>query len=412
MSDLQIALIFLGIIIVLAVIVYNWRQEKNLHNKISNDFIVPQKDVLVETTAILDADQTTLAQPSNVSQTDATDHVVTGLEEAAVDAAKAAIELEMQENAQQVVIADDQQDAASLTEEAVAEDALTTSKEAIALPKEVHMAVDLIALLTAKEPIKEPIKVQRLLALQQEKLLAIGALTMLYGADETDNWHRIDEALGQPIHVRKIVCSLQLADRRGPVDQSVINKFQFAVDAIGAELDADVDWLGEHDPVQRAIDLDAFCMNVDQLVSVHLMQGATPIHGTKFKGLAEANDMQLADGNFYCFDEKNKAQVLYRLVNADEQPFTAESLRLNIVRGATFQIEVPKLDNCEQTFNRVILVAQQMATSVGAQLVDDNRRPLGASQIEKIRQQLKVIHSSMVERDIMPGGSVSQRLFS
>jgi FtsZ-interacting cell division protein ZipA len=73
---------------------------------------------------------------------------------------------------------------------------------------------------------------------------------------------------------------------------------------------------------------------------------------------------------------------------------------------------VPKLDNCEQTFNRVILVAQQMATSVGAQLVDDNRRPLGASQIEKIRQQLKVIHSSMVERDIMPGGSVSQRLFS
>jgi FtsZ-interacting cell division protein ZipA len=67
MTDLQIALIFLGIIIVLAVVVYNWRQEKNLRSKISNDFIVPHKDVLVDTTSAHEIDQTALQQPSNLS---------------------------------------------------------------------------------------------------------------------------------------------------------------------------------------------------------------------------------------------------------------------------------------------------------------------------------------------------------
>jgi FtsZ-interacting cell division protein ZipA len=406
MTDLQIALIFLGIIIVLAVVVYNWRQEKNLRSKISNDFIVPHKDVLVDTTSAHEIDQTALQQPSNVADIEASDGVETVLEKPAIDENKN--EKAIEENEQEVAVADEKQETPELIEEAIIENELTTSNDLITLPKEVHVAVDLIALLTATEPMNG----QQLLARQQAILPNIGALIMLYGADEANNWHRIDEALGQHIHFRKVICSLQLADRRGPVGESVIHQFQFAINAIGVEFDAHVVWQGEHDPVKQAIDLDDFCMHVDQLVRVHLMQGKTPIHGTKFKGLAEANDMQLVNGQFYCYDEKNKDQVIYTLINADDQPFTAESLRLNIVRGATFQIEVPKLENCEQTFNRVILVAQQMAGSVGAALVDDNQRPLGTAQVEKIRQQLKVIHSAMVERKITPGSSISQRLFS
>jgi FtsZ-interacting cell division protein ZipA len=402
MSDLQVALIFLGIIIVLAVIVYNWRQEKNLHNKISNDFIVPQKDVLVDTSNEQDAVQTVIEQSSTITDTDAADSAVMALEVPATDENAEGIE------AQEALDATTKPEASALIEEVAIVDPPIKANDLIILPKEVHLAVDLVALLTAVKPMNA----QQLLAMQQEILQDLGALTMLYGADEANNWHRIDDAVGQLDQFRKIVCSLQLADRRGPISQSVINKFQFAMESIGVAFDAYVEWQGEQAPVEQAIELDAFCMKVDQLVSVHLMQGKTPIHGTKFKGLAEANDMQLVDGKFYCYDEKNKHQVLYTLINADDQPFTAESLRLNIVRGATFQIEVPKLENCEQTFNRVILVAQQMAGSVGATLVDDNQRPLGTAQIEKIRQQLKVIHSAMVEREIAPGGSISQRLFS
>ncbi|HTJ96613.1 MAG TPA: cell division protein ZipA C-terminal FtsZ-binding domain-containing protein, partial [Rhodocyclaceae bacterium] len=62
--------------------------------------------------------------------------------------------------------------------------------------------------------------------------------------------------------------------------------------------------------------------------------------------------------------------------------------------------------------NLMVLIAKQMEGSLSGQLVDDNQRPLGEMQIEKIRQQLKVIHSTMVARGIVPGSSIALRLFS
>ncbi len=437
MSDLQIALIALGILIIVAVIVYNSRQEKSLRTKISNDFIVPKKDVLVDD---LDAETETLqteafVSEAYISEPDVSKSYVsesykaqvveplnpTEVDDIANDVAETAEinekdeAIAAEEAINQVVknkmVQDEGVKIVVQSIEASATNVVTQQldmTDIASLPKDVHTEVDLIALITAIKPMNG----QALLVMKQEILKDLGALTMLHGADLGNNWHRIDASTNPNDTFKKVVCSLQLADRRGPASKAVINKFQFAMEAMGVDFEAYVEWQDAGDAAQRATDLDAFCMNVDQLVSLHLIQGKTPIHGTKFKGLAEANDMQLDNGKFYCFDDKGKGPVLFTLINADEQPFTAESLRLNIVRGATFQIEVPKLVNCEQTFNRVVLIAQQMANSIGAQMVDDNQRPLGTAQIEKIRQQLKVIHTAMVEREITPGSTVSQRLFS
>ena len=48
MSDLKVALIVLGALIIAGVLVYNWLQERKLRNEVSRDFIVPQKDVLTD----------------------------------------------------------------------------------------------------------------------------------------------------------------------------------------------------------------------------------------------------------------------------------------------------------------------------------------------------------------------------
>jgi hypothetical protein len=44
--------------------------------------------------------------------------------------------------------------------------------------------------------------------------------------------------------------------------------------------------------------------------------------------------------------------------------------------------------------------------------VDDNNKLLGEIQIEKIRQQLKVIHATMLVRGIIPGSESAHRLFA
>ena len=209
---------------------------------------------------------------------------------------------------------------------------------------------------------------------------------------------------------KQAACSLQLADRGGAVAKNLLNKFQFAVEDAGLELNAHVEWQGNGDAMQHAVELDQFCMEVDQLISVHVAQNGAPIHGTKFKGMAEAAGMTLKDdGKFHYYANET---LLFTATNVNNVPFTSESLRSDVLKGITFQIEIPKVSNCEQVFNQMIIIAQKMASSLSASMVDDNQKPLGDLQIEKIRQQLKVIHATMVARGIMPGSPASMRLFS
>jgi len=274
------------------------------------------------------------------------------------------------------------------------------------LPDAVHTQVDLSAILYATKNFS----VKDLGALRAS-LAEISQPITVYGLDNEEKWHLLSES-APDVTFKQVACSMQLADRGGPVAKSLLNKFQFAVEDSGLALNAHVEWQGNGDAMQRAIELDQFCIEVDQLISVHLVQGEMPIHGTKFKGLAEANAMRLKeDGKFY-FYANGKEEPLFCLIDTNNIPFTAESLRSNVLKSVTFQIEIPKVNNCELVFNQMIAMAQKMASSLNGRLVDDNQKPLGDLQIEKIRQQLKVIHATMVARGIMPGSPSSMRLFS
>jgi FtsZ-interacting cell division protein ZipA len=65
-----------------------------------------------------------------------------------------------------------------------------------------------------------------------------------------------------------------------------------------------------------------------------------------------------------------------------------------------------------ETFNQMIQVARQMEVGLNAVLVDDNNKVLGDIQVEKIRQQLKVLQATMLVRGITPGSDSAHRLFS
>lgn len=441
MSDLQIVLIVLGIFIIAGVVVYNWLQERKLREKITDDFIVPQKDVLVEEFYIdaealvekefaNDAHKSKLIKKLNEDSriepkfsddySSDTSNVLGSKEEIETeviaesysdDNAEASTPSDVKELLDEAPLAKLKQQNTEEPEIKVEKHILPAEFEPLvtsALPDNVHSQIDLTAFLYATKNING----QALYTMMHSLLKETGVLVMLHGLDQENRWYLINDSTSENVTFKQIACSIQLADRRGPVSKPVLNKFQFAVETIGLEFNAHVEWQGKGDPALRAIDLDKFCMDVDQLVSVHLMQGELPIHGTKFKGLAEANNMQLQQGRFCYANGESTDKVQFVLVNADEQPFTADGLRQNIVRGATFQIEIPKVVNCEEVFTQMVTIAQKMANSLGAQIVDDNQKPLGNLQVEKIRQQLKVIHAKMVARGVMPGSTSSFRLFN
>lgn len=422
MSDLQIVLIILGAIIIAGVVIYNWLQERKLRENITDEFIVPQKDVLVEefyvdTDALIDKEFDGDAHKGEVLSKLNDDKKEPTLDESALEEATTTETLAKDEVENQTAAQDEVEQVASPSiEEAMPEievhkDILPPEFEPAAttsLPDEIHAHIDLTAFLYAPKNIEGA----PLYEVTKNTLKDIEATIFYHGLDEKDVWHVIDSSPAEGVSYKQIAYSMQLADRRGSVPKPMINKFQFAVETIGLEFNAHVEWQDSGDPAKRAIELDKFCMDVDQLVSVHLMQGDTPIHGTKFRGMAEANGLKLKHSRFCYFEDAVSDQPLFILINADNQPFTVEGLRSDIVRGATFQIEIPKVNNCEEVFNEMIAIAQKMANSLGARIVDDNQRPLGDLQIEKIRQQLKMIHATMLARGIMPGSANSMRLFN
>ncbi|MES2500751.1 MAG: cell division protein ZipA C-terminal FtsZ-binding domain-containing protein [Pseudomonadota bacterium] len=454
MSDLQLILIILGAFIIAGVLVYNWLQEKKLHKQVNNEFIVPQKDVLTEdfyidTDAYVEKELAEL--PSKIkhqvlddvadsaTKTDKTAFSYSELEDAPVietpykQATNAEVaKKELKDSVEKSHSVDENVSNASSVNQAFKSN--RTSPKPIepsitadeldnappSLPSEVHPQIDLTAILYVTNHIAS-----QALYDMAESLDDIALPMMIYGLDSKDKWHLVDlnnalntdtaNADGSALTFKQVTCSLQLADRGGPVTKSALNKFQFAVESAGLELNAHVEWQGSGDVLNRAVEIDQFCVEVDQLINVHVAQHEMPIHGTKFRGLVEANGMVLNnDGKFYYIsnDPHSTKLPLFCAIDGNNQAFTAESLRNNVLKEVIFQLEIPKVPNCEQAFNQMITVAQKLSNSLNARLVDDNQKPLGDLQIEKIRQQLKVIHATMVARGIMPGSPASMRLFN
>jgi FtsZ-interacting cell division protein ZipA len=424
MSDLQLALIILGAFIIGGVLVYNWLQEKKLRREVTGDFIVPQKDVLtddfhINTDAyIIDKEMAEVTQKSKQFEQHTIPNEMRIADDEAADIQAnetvAAKKAKPTQNYVEAQILESHTDATAAVVETATEPSITEpiikavlhekiQAAQVNLPESAHPQIDLTAILYANKNIHS----QDLNALK-ESLTHISLPNTLHGLDVHDKWHVVDDTVVEAF--KQVACSLQLADRGGPVAKNLLNKFQFAVEDTGLALNTHVEWQGSGDAMQRAIELDQFCIEVDQMISVHIAQADAPIHGTKFKGLAEANGMALKnDGKFYFY--VNDA-VLYTAIDTNNIPFTAEGLRSNVLKSITLQIEIPKVNNCEQVFNQMIVMAQKMASSLGANLVDDNQKPLGDLQIEKIRQQLKVIHATMVARGVMPGSPSSMRLFN
>lgn len=229
--------------------------------------------------------------------------------------------------------------------------------------------------------------------------------------DETGFWQPLSANLPSGRYPQFVV-ALQLADRSGPVSKGALLAFQEQVQRLASALNARLAWHGAMDPLQYAIELDQFCIDVDVMVGFHVLQGGSgPFAGTKLRGLAESNGMRLREDGAFHFEDEN-GRTLYTMISQDQRPFKAETLRTVFYRGVSFQLDVPKVSSTSDAFNRMVHFARQLETAVDGVLVDDNQRALGEIEIEKIRQQLKMIHSKMVARFILPGTTAALRLFS
>lgn len=426
MSDMQLYLIALGAIFIAGVILFNWWQERRLSQDAIRRFDGPADDALMDNSGInrdrpINFDETAIELDEPVATLDQ-DLMAEPLEPHLADIPEDTLLSELPGAAKNEFAGDApfpgdasvgmQEDAmpvlASNFDKPSFEDHLVSpaSSKSIDLPAGMDDQIDLIALIRFDTPLSGAALIDAL-----HPLPGFDKFTQWLGQDASGAWFALTKDQEQTPFYR-VACALQFADRSGPLARECLRKFQLKVETLATNLGAVLEWHGANDPLRYAAELDQFCIDVDVMVGFHLLHGGNgPFAATKLRGIAEAGGMQLReDGLFHYVTESG--DTLFSLVDRDQRPFTPELLRTAFIGGISFQMDVPRVRNCPEAFNQMVLLARQMESSLGGTLIDDNQQPLTIEAMDKIRDQLRIIYAKMVARGIIPGSPSALRLFS
>ncbi|MCM2289727.1 MAG: cell division protein ZipA C-terminal FtsZ-binding domain-containing protein [Sulfuritalea sp.] len=312
--------------------------------------------------------------------------------------------------------AHDTDTSAAIADEAIsaaipAADAAMPAPDAVsvaALPAEwADDVADCVIYLTATEPVPAPAlwAMQNVWCGELEK-----ALHWLVRNEADGSWRRSDA--NDSGRYREWVAALQLVDRRGPVSDGELGRFYDGVQQIAQQTGAVLEMPTRGDTVMRAGALDEFCAAVDIQFVLHVVEAAGgAFAGTKLRGVAEAAGLALeADGVFRARDAVGGE--VFSVANLGSEKLDAETIKSLATHGLTLSLDVPRVGDGVQAFDRMLTTARQLAGALGGVLVDAQRAPLADAMIAAIRAKTAELQQRMHDAGIVPGSTRALRLFS
>jgi len=213
------------------------------------------------------------------------------------------------------------------------------------------------------------------------------------------------------VHYQQVLVTMQLADRNGAASEEELSALCALVQATAQAHGLGIACDDVVDAVERAQAIDRFCVDVDVLIGLNVVgRGDAQIDLARIVGEAEQSGMVRGrDGVYQLLD--SRGEMLYALYNHDGEPF-ADDAAGQSSPGVTLQFDVPRVPDGTKVFDSMVALGRKLANEVGGLLVDDNLRPLTDAGIDKIRSQLEHIYQRMEARGVPSGSRRALRLFS
>ncbi len=230
----------------------------------------------------------------------------------------------------------------------------------------------------------------------------------LEGFDESGGgWTPLSHA-----HQRQLLrVGLQLVDRHGVLSAPDMDRFAKAVYDLAVLAGARADAPDLAEVARRAQLLDQFCGDVDIQIALNVVPDEGLFSGTQIRALAESAGFMLeSDGRFRRRNEQG--DELFVLSNAGNTPFLQGALQEMETAALMFEFDVPRVSGGVNSFNQLARIAGQFASTLGGRLVDDNRANLTPASLAAIGKQLESIYASMSDQGIPAGSPRALRLFS
>ncbi|MDQ0139551.1 cell division protein ZipA C-terminal FtsZ-binding domain-containing protein [Cupriavidus necator] len=208
---------------------------------------------------------------------------------------------------------------------------------------------------------------------------------------------------------------VQLANRGGPLNALEFSEFVTAVESLAESLDASADLPDMAETVANARELDGFAAGCDVQLGVNVISDGAPWSAAYVQNVATQDGLVLSrDGTRFIRYQANAEGVqrpLFTLEFGDTN-FLRDDLTVKAGRQITLLLDVPVADQAARPFKTVCEYGHTLAQRMGAQLVDDNMRPLTEASFVAIFSQLETLYNKLEARGMPAGSSVALRLFS
>lgn len=212
--------------------------------------------------------------------------------------------------------------------------------------------------------------------------------------------------------VTHLAVALQLVDRLGVVGAETLQNFSDGVARLAQRFVGKVETTPAAGPLlERARELDAFCASVDLQLSLHVLPKASAhLSGALLKPLLTAAGLNL-EGERYVALDASGAEA-FALICRAVTALPAEQVAAMELSDLIFSIDVPRVADGAASFDRMMACVRRCADVLGGQLADAHRKPLSDSTVATIRGRITELQQRMADRGIAAGSVRALRLFS
>ncbi|CAM3746216.1 Cell division protein ZipA [Bordetella sputigena] len=382
MSDLQIGLIVLGVLLILMVLGFNWWQDRRVRRKMQAHFPSNEHDPLLGTAAHEGAASHGAAyagQPdhpghaSHSKQAPQRREPGFGVGGSASDAAGAAAHAAA---------------AASPAAHADGDDG-----------EEADPACEVVIEVTFAEPVRGG----DLLPVTQS-MRSAGRKPMRVFGQTDDQRHRArlrgDERYGA------LQVAVLLANRTGPLTAIEWSQAWARAQDLGERFDAAIEGPDQQAVLEQAARLDDTCAALDTQVGLTLLLGSAQ---PAAEVLAIARDLGFIHDGPRLVWMSDVGLPRFTLTRGDGAAFDAG---VGGVERLNLLLDVPCSPPDDRAFGRMVDVGRQLAQRLRAELVDDQGKPLADASVAVIDERLQVLFSQLEQAGLRAGSPRALRVFS
>jgi hypothetical protein len=266
---------------------------------------------------------------------------------------------------------------------------------------EISSRIDTVAVILADDPV---------MAEQLEPLLnALQSHTTPVHVEGIvdEQWHPIETSPKRSW--RELRVGLQLASRSGPMAEDEIERFNHAIADFAGSVGAVSQREAPNAAAARARDLDRFAAGADIEVAVNVVgQFGAALALPRVKALAlELGMSETAAGDLVSYAADGTPDFVIRAFDESHAHAVA-----NHLAGLTFGLDVPHVADAPNSFDDMVAIARSFAEKLGAEMVDDNRKPLTDAGLASIRRTVEQVVADMDAHGVPAGGPLARRLFS